>query len=87
MRLSKKHFNGGPVVLTLVQQRAIQFAMADGGELQIGGMCGRPVRRDVAARLVELGIFEYVQAPTSCINWWKYRLNPGALAKAHFGKQ
>lgn len=60
--------------LTSAQERAIQFAMKDGGELQIGGAAGRPVRRNVAARLESLGILECMHSPTVLENCWKYSL-------------
>ena len=67
--------------LTLVQQRAVQFAIDSGGELQLGGTMGRPVRRDVAKRLESMGIFECVHQPSRYANWWVYRLAPAYLPK------
>jgi hypothetical protein len=67
--------------LTLVQQRAVQFAIDSGGELQLGGAMGRPVRRDVAKRLERMGILDCVHQPSRYANWWVYRLAPAYLPK------
>lgn len=45
--------------LTSAQQKALQIAMNDGGELIIGGLDGRLVRRDVRDRLLDMGFLRY----------------------------
>lgn len=42
-------------MLTLVQRKALQQAVDDGNELVIGGLDGRPVRRNVLGALVGKG--------------------------------
>ncbi len=59
--------------LTPAQLRVLKLAESD-GELQIGGMDGRPVRRDVSERLVSLGLLKRTDTPLPGKNWWCYRL-------------
>jgi hypothetical protein len=57
--------------LTVAQRRALDLAKED-GELQIGGVDGRPVRRDVAERLVDMGLLVRSKTPDPFENWWGY---------------
>lgn len=59
--------------LTAAQRAALDFAISD-GELQIGGLDGRKVRRDVAERLVGLGLLVRTNTPTPHENWWAYKI-------------
>ena len=42
--------------LTAIQKNALQLAVDSGGEIQIGGLDGQPVRIDVAFRLFNRGL-------------------------------
>lgn len=59
--------------LTPAQRVAVSFAAND-GELQIGGVDGRPVQQAVAQRLVDAGVFELSHTPTPFESWWGYTL-------------
>lgn len=58
--------------LTPAQKRALPLAEND-GELQIGGVDGRPVRRNVAERLVSMGLLVRTSTPLPDQPWWSYR--------------
>ncbi|MBL8471358.1 MAG: hypothetical protein JNM98_06120 [Rhodocyclaceae bacterium] len=64
--------------LTAAQRRALNWA-EDDAVLQIGGLDGRPVRRDVAERLVDLGLLVRSKTPDPIQNYWEYR----PATKAH----
>lgn len=71
--LSARSLDRRVIRLTPAQKRALELAEND-GELQIGGTDGRAVRRDVAERLVRLGLLTRTSTPLPMQNWWGYRL-------------
>jgi len=63
--------------LTPAQFSALQWARRD-GELQIGGLDGRPVRLDVANRLVEKGLLSVTHRAIPYEEWWCFVLTDSA---------
>lgn len=60
--------------MTPKQKEALRLAVANGGRLEIGGLDGDPVRRDVVIRLSGAGLLKYDGAPTAYHHWvgvWK----------------
>ena len=70
--LSARPLDRRVIRLTQAQKRALELAESD-GELQIGGTDGRAVRRDVAERLVCLGLLTRTATPLPGQAWWGYR--------------